>query len=89
MSFETWVKEHYPNRSLSASWNGDVDGSIAFAREAYAAGGTEEERLRQENEELRRVLQRIVKSTDGCHPKDHRIDVHVCTIDWAKRVLWP
>ncbi len=42
-----------------------------------------------ENERLRFALKRIVKSTDGAFPVDHRIDVHVSTIELAKRTLWP
>jgi hypothetical protein len=42
-----------------------------------------------ENERMRFALKRIVKSTDGVFPKDHRIDVHVSTIALARRTLWP
>lgn len=46
-------------------------------------------RLVDEIRDLRYALKRIVKSTDGVFPKDHRIDVHVSAIELAKRTLWP
>lgn len=49
----------------------------------------ETERLKAESEALRFALKRIVKSTYGAFPVDHRIDVHVSTIELAKRTLWP
>lgn len=45
--------------------------------------------LLAEIDALRFALKRIVKSTDGSFPVDHRIDVHVSTIELARRTLWP
>lgn len=83
--FKAWTKERDQFKSEVERLecmleNHKIDAKVW--REAH-------EKDEAKNEALRYALKRIVKSTDGCFPVDHRIDVHVSTIALAKRTLWP